>query len=48
MNSFLKNKTPGVCLNLIAALFAVVAMLGYAAAGRDSYGFVPMVIILLA
>lgn len=48
MNSILKNKTPGVYLNLIAAMFAVLAMIGYATAGRDSYGFVPLVIILLA
>ena len=48
MNSMLKNKTPGVYLNLIAVLFAVIAMIGYVAAGRDSYGFVPMVVILLA
>ena len=48
MNKLLKNKTAGVYLNLIAAVFAIIAMIGYAAAGRDSYGFVPRVEILLA
>ena len=47
MKNIFHDKTAGVLCNLIAAAFAVVAMIAYAVAGRDSYGFVPMVEILL-
>lgn len=44
---WLKNKSLGVKINLIAACFAALTMVAYAIAGRDSYGFVPLVEILL-
>lgn len=48
MMSILKQKRPGCWVNLAAAVFAVIAMIAYAIAGQDSYGFVPLVEILLA
>ena len=48
MAKLLKGKKIGAYLNLVAAAFAIVALIGYAFAGKDSYGFVPLVVILLA
>ena len=48
MAKLLKGKKIGAYFNLVAAAFAIVALIGYAFAGKDSYGFVPMVVILLA
>ncbi len=42
-----KNKTFGFYCNLIAAAFAIVSIAAYSVAGQDSYGFVPLVVILL-
>ena len=47
MKNFLKNKKTGFYLNLGAVAFAVIGMIAYAAAGKDSYGFVPLVNNLL-
>lgn len=47
MKTFLKNKKIGFYLNLAAVVCAVVGMAAYAAAGKDSYGFVPNVNLLL-
>ena len=48
MAKILKDKRAGVYFNLIAAFFCVIAMIGYAFAGQDSYGFVPLVEVFLA
>lgn len=47
MKTFFQNKKAGVYFNLAAAIFAVVTLIAYAVAGQDSYGFVPMVDVLL-
>ncbi len=47
MKNFLQNKKLGFYLNLGAVAFAVIGIIAYAAAGQDSYGYVPMVNILL-
>lgn len=44
---WLKKKTLGIKINLVAAGFAVLTMIAYAVAGKDSYGLVPMVEVLL-
>ena len=44
----LKNRNAGSVLNLIAAVFALVALIAYTIAGKDSYGFVPLVDVLLS
>lgn len=47
MKTFLKNKKIGFYLNLGAVACAVIGMIAYAAAGQDSYGYVPMMNVLL-
>ncbi len=47
MSGILKNKRPGVFVNLIATAFALAALIAYSVAGQDSYGFVPAVDVLL-
>jgi hypothetical protein len=44
----LKNRSAGTCLNLVATAFALIALVAYTIAGKDSYGFVPLVDVLLA
>ena len=44
----LRNRNAGSILNLIAAAFALAALIAYTIAGKDSYGFVPLVDVLLA
>ena len=44
----LRNRNAGSILNLISAAFAVAALIAYTIAGKDSYGFVPLVDVLLA
>jgi len=48
MKASLKHKGPGCWVNFAAAAFAAVGMVAYAIAGRDSYGFVAWVEVLLA
>ncbi|MBO4990382.1 MAG: hypothetical protein J6D37_08640 [Clostridia bacterium] len=48
MKEFLAKKRTGFYLQAITALFALVGLIAYSIAGQDSYGFVPMVDVLLA
>ena len=47
MKKAFQDLTAGKILNLAAAAFAAVALIGYSIAGQDSYGFVPMVDVFL-
>lgn len=47
MKDFLKNKSTGFYLGAASVAFAIAAVISYTIAGRDSYGFVPAVDVLL-
>lgn len=48
MKNFLLNKKSGFYFAAAGILFALVGLISYSIAGTDSYGFVPMVDVLLA
>lgn len=47
IGGFIKKKGIGFYLQAACVVLAVITAIGYAVAGTDSYGFVPMVVVLL-